>query len=116
PDTIDDRPMRNPAPPSAPLSWGSYWNRAGLWAQLSSIYRRLFAQREVRKYCDREFAQAGWFMEAGCGSGEAAGRIPRPQRRFLALALAAGGALRPAPGGLFCALFLCRTLLVSLPH
>ena len=69
--------------------WDRHWRelhgRRSLFGNLASLVRRLVLCRAVRHYTGRYFPREGWFAEAGCGTGQASGRIEPAARRLLGL-------------------------------
>jgi SAM-dependent methyltransferase len=80
----------SPAPPSLPTSrqaWSHHWTALSserrLFGWVASLVRRGLLSRAVRYYSNRFFRPNGFFVEAGCGSGESAARIERLDRKLV---------------------------------
>jgi SAM-dependent methyltransferase len=74
--------------------WERHWrSTAGpdaLVGRIASTVRRQILSRAVAHYADRYFERGGVFVECGCGTGQASGRIDRGGRRLVALDFSPG--------------------------
>lgn len=70
-------------------AWDRHWRglrgEHSLFGSLASLVRRLVLGRAVRHYTGRYFPRAGWFADAGCGTGQASAQIEPAERRLVGL-------------------------------
>jgi len=66
--------------------WDSHWNlqagRFSLFGAAAFVVRRFVFQPAVAYYCDRFFAERGFYLEVGCGTAQSSALIPRKGRRL----------------------------------
>lgn len=94
--------------------WDRHWQalrgERSLFGTLASLVRRLVLCRAVRHYTGRYFAREGWFADAGCGTGQASGRIEPAARRLLGLDFSLEALLDARGLSLYRALVQCDIL------
>jgi SAM-dependent methyltransferase len=80
-------------------AWERHWHATAKArspvGRIASFVRRRVLARAVHHYANRYFGDEGFFVECGCGTGQSSERIPRRQRRLVALDFSVG-ALRQA--------------------
>ncbi|MHB8799701.1 MAG: class I SAM-dependent methyltransferase [Thermoanaerobaculia bacterium] len=80
-------------------TWERHWREispeASLFGRVASLVRTQLLSRAVRNYAERFFPDEGVVVEAGCGTAQSSGRLPRGGRTAVALDFSAA-ALRAA--------------------